>query len=184
MASATLQKAHPITKEVIPTRMCVGIMHRGPYSQIGDSFRKLYGHLHSTSIGPDEGGGPKMLTRDCTTLGVFLDDLKTVKPEDLRSYAAVDVSSLLAEQPNIKKGWWPSDWEMIKVEGGVAAVMTVNGSCEQLGMAWHSFEERVMEMGWKLSQGSEIFAQQVHVEMDEKDDSKNVTKLIMMLDLE
>jgi DNA gyrase inhibitor GyrI len=179
MASATLQKVQPIiTREVIPPKTCVGILHRGPYNQIGDCFKKLYGQLHSSS---SSDGPPK----DCTTLGLYLDDPQTVKAEDLRSYAAIDVTSFLAHAAeNDKKGWWPADWETIKVGGGPAAVMTVTGSYDQLGPAWQSFEGRVNEMGWKLSEDPDNVCQEVYLEMDEKDASKNVTKLIMILDEE
>lgn len=163
---------HILTKEIIPPRTCVGILHRGPYNEIGEAFGKLFGHLHST-------GGAAAMAGGGVTLGLYLDHPDKTKPEDLRSYAAVDITTSFKEDT---EKWWPPEWEMIKVGGGPAAVMTVNGSYDQLGTAWQSFDGRIAEQGWKLSDKPDHIGHEVYIQMDEEDSSKNVTKLIMFLE--
>jgi DNA gyrase inhibitor GyrI len=171
---AAPQKVHPLTKEIIPPRTCVGILHRGPYNEIGAAFGRLFGQLHSGAVVPPDGAGGGQ------TLGLYMNHCpETTKPEDLRSYAAVDITSSFAAGA---KDWWPSDWEVIKVAGGPAAVMTVNGSYDQLGTAWKSFNERIKEQGWKMSDNPALIDHEVYLEMDEKDSSKNVTKLVVFLE--
>jgi DNA gyrase inhibitor GyrI len=167
------------------------MLHRGPYNEIGQAFGMLFGHLHSPA------GAAALSTAGITTtvvgdtLGLYLDDPETTKPEDLRSYAAVDITkSFTVDADNnneedgqpMKKGWWPSEWETIQVGGGLAAVMTVNGSYDQLSTSWKNFSTRIKELGWTMSTKPDKIDCEVYIQMDEEDSSKNVTKLIVFLE--
>ena len=179
--SSAVAKIHPLTKETIAPKTCFGLMHRGKYSDIGNTFHKFFSALNEkeASGSGDNCGGCGASTMGGKVLGLYLDNPETTKPEDLRSYAALEVVS----GDDAGKNEFPTDWEKVEVGGGVAAVMTVNGSYSQLGNAWANFGKRVMEEGWKFSTNPEHVSQEMYVEMD-KDETKNVTKLIMFLDEE
>ena len=111
-----------------------------------------------------------------TVLGLYLDNPETTQPENLRSYAAMDITNDKVTTE------WPKDWVTIPVGGGPAAVLTVQGSYSQLAQAWQSFGGRVTQQGWKCSNDPQHVSQEIYVSMDPKDDSKNVTKLVMFLE--
>ena len=169
-------------KETIAPKTCVGLLHKGPYHEIGSTFHKFFSQLNAhkangsdaDAAAPDSSGcGASNM--DGKALGLYLDNPRNTKPEDLRSYAAMEVTPDATQK-------WPEEWKQIQVGGGPAAVMTVNGSYSQLGEAWQSFGQRVAEQGWKLSTKPDNISQEIYINMDDQDESKNVTKLIMLLE--
>jgi len=173
VATAASKTVYPLAKETISPKTCMGLLHRGPYNEIGGTFGKLFEMLGS------ESGACAHGTMKGKVLGLYLDNPQTTQPEDLRSYAALDITTTADDNDNKKE--WPKEWEKIQVGGGPAAVMTVNGSYSQLGDAWQSFGGRIVEQGWKFSTNLEHISQEMYIEMDQADESKNVTKLVMFL---
>lgn len=168
-ASASVT-VHPLAKEAIAPKICVGLLHRGPYHEIGDTFKEFFAALNGKKehrCGASTKGGK--------VLGLYLDNPQTTKPENLRSYAAMEITP-----DDLRE--WPETWEKVKVGGGLAAVMAVNGSYSQLGGTWQGFGKRVHDQGWKLSGKPEHISQELYISMDYKDESKSVTKLVMFLE--
>ena len=163
---------HKLTKETIKAKTCIGLLHRGPYSEIGDTFKKFFATLNSKSDGSCGAS-----TMDGKVLGLYLDEPKTTAPENLRSYAAMEIGDDAFVTKEL-----PADWEKIDAPGGTAAVLTVTGSYSELDKAWQAFEQRIKDAGWKISTNPKAFAQEVYVTMDCKDDSKNVTQLVLFLE--
>lgn len=182
---------HALTKERIPPKTCVGLLHKGPYNEIGPTFRTFFQELNALKTTPTastEGNNDDLCgcggasTMDGKVLGLYLDNPQTTAVADLRSYAAMDVSS--DQKTNDGSTWWPAHWETVHVDGGMAAVLTVQGPYTQLATAWKGFAPRVREQGWKFSSHAAHIPQEIYVDMDPKDDSKNVTKLVMFLQQE
>ena len=187
MSSVVEEQQHSLVKEYIPPKICYGLLQKGKYSDIGGTFGRFFSLLKDSSNSSKDSADAKKemsgccgaTTMDGKVLGLYLDNPETTKAEDLRSYAAmeVDVDGM--------KHDLPSEFEKIEVGGGIAAVMTVNGSYSQLASAWQSFGKRVMEeKNWKFSTDDSKISQEVYIVMDQKDESKNITRLIMFLDEE
>lgn len=113
-------------------------------------------------------------------MGLYLDNPQTTAAADLRSYAAMEIEVQDDDNDNTKTQW-PTNWQTIHVDGGLAAVLTVKGSYRQLAAAWQTFGARVSEQGWTLSTHPAHIAQEMYLEMDPQDESKNVTQLILFL---
>ena len=169
-------KVYPVTKERIESFDCMGVPHKGPYHEIGNAFQKLFGLLAGPS--PETGGkeacaGAQHAHGD--SLGLYLDDPKDTPVEKLHSYAAVKVHA------NDSKKEWSKEMEPIHVVGGTAAVLTLVGSYDQLASAWESFGPRIVENGWKC-RTKDCISCEIYEQMDMKDPSKNITKLIMFIE--
>ena len=177
MSSVVEEQQHSLVKEYIPPKICYGLLHKGKYSDIGDIFRKFFTLLKSNSSKGDASNSCGATTMDGKVLGLYLDNPETTKEEDLRSYAAMEVDDADDNKT------LPSEFEKVEVGGGIAAVMTVNGSYSKLAAAWQSFGKRVVdEKKWKFSTDNFKISQEVYIVMDQKDETKNVTRLIMFLE--
>jgi DNA gyrase inhibitor GyrI len=155
-------------------------MHRGPYSEIGDTFKKFFATINdgkSDEKQEPSNGFSGANSMDGKVLGLYLDNPENTAPENLRSYAAMEIG----EDAFVTKDL-PNDWEKIESLGGPAAVLTVNGSYSQLVSAWQGLGKRVVDEGWKISTNPAHIVQEVYVTMDMEDETKNVTKLIVFLD--
>lgn len=164
---------HKLTKETIASKTCMGLLHRGPYSQISETFEKFFALLN------DGNSKGKKEPIDCgcdKALGLYLDDPYDTAPENLRSYAAMEIG----KDASIEE--FPKELKLVEVPGGTAAVLTVKGSYSQLGEAWQGFGKRITDEGWKFSNDPNHICQEIYVTMDMKDETKNVTKLIMFLE--
>lgn len=178
VAASAVKKIHPLTKETIAPKTCVGLFHAGPYSEIGGTFQKFFSQLNSEKKKEESScGGCGAGTMGGKMLGLYLDNPRTTKPEDLRSYAAMEINA-----KDYASKDWPEGWKKIEVGGGPAAVLTVNGSYSQLAEAWRGFGDRLGEQGWKCSAKPEHISQEMYIDMDMKDDTKNVTKLVLFLE--
>lgn len=165
---------HALTKQVIPAKTCVGLLHKGPYHEIGDTFKAFFQQLNKSN---SDGCGAS--THHGKVLGLYLDNPQTTPAADLRSYAAMEIENAAADDDD--KNEWPNNWQTIQVNGGPAAVLTVKGSYHQLAAAWQTFGARVTAQGWTLSTHPDHIPQEVYLEMDPQDESKNVTQLVMFL---
>lgn len=100
--------AFPIEIRDLPKRYALGIVHRGPYQEIGRSFDRLFMTLKKE----------KALEQVRGLFGRYVQDPDSVAPEDLRSHACVFV-----EEPGIAV----NGLEALTVAGGPYAVLTYRG---------------------------------------------------------
>ncbi|KAL3909881.1 MAG: hypothetical protein SGILL_007912 [Bacillariaceae sp.] len=173
--------SHILTKETIASKTCVGLLHRGPYSQIGDTFKKFFASMNGGGGNkPEESNGDNnkcgASTMDGKVLGLYLDDPQRTTPDNLRSYAALQIAKTASVDD------FPKDFAKVEAPGGTAAVLTVTGSYSELGDAWQGFEKRIKDEGWKISTNPNHISQEVYVTMDMKDQAKSVTQLVLFLE--
>ncbi|WP_420860161.1 AraC family transcriptional regulator [Marivivens marinus] len=107
----------PWVERDMPERQLAGVLHKGPYNQIGPAFGRLHEAL----------SGSGQLQASGAWLGVYLDDLATTAPADLRSYAACEFP---ADQPV------PDGMERITLPACRAAIFLHEGPYEGLPSFW------------------------------------------------
>ncbi|WP_421862267.1 AraC family transcriptional regulator [Motiliproteus sp.] len=98
----------------------VGLLHRGPYMEIGQAFEKLNGWLMQANAWPH-------LT---TVIGIYHDDPSCVAPQDLRSHAC----AVLKPDHGLVI---PEDLESLEVAAGRYAVLRFKGPYAGLQQAYH-----------------------------------------------
>jgi AraC family transcriptional regulator len=107
-----------MTTKILPAFRLAAILHHGPYNQIGPAFHKLGGIAGAAGLFP-RATGPMM--------GIYKDDPRTTRAEELRSAAGVPVS----ENEPIPDGLVEE-----RVEGGKYASFLYVGPYEGLPGAW------------------------------------------------
>jgi len=74
---------HDVTVEAAPARRLAAIAHKGSYLEIGGAFEKLGAIAASRNLWPEVEA----------MVGVYLDDPDATAPEDLRSYAGLELKA-------------------------------------------------------------------------------------------
>lgn len=100
--------AFPISIQTLPVRPAVGLMHKGPYNEIGATFDKLFSLLHRSGL-IQHARGP---------FGRYIDDPDVVPAADLVSHACT-----FTERPTTP----PPPLEFLAAGGGTFAVLTYRG---------------------------------------------------------
>ncbi len=75
--------AFPVEIRILPERPALGLLHKGPYNEIGRTFDRLFMTLQAENL----------ITHVRGMFGRYVDDPTSVAPADLRSYACVFVDS-------------------------------------------------------------------------------------------
>jgi AraC family transcriptional regulator len=102
--------------------------HRGPYNQISQAFRPLYAWAGARGlVGPNANG-----------VAVFLDDVRTTAPQDLRSEAGLTVG------PDVEGD---DEVAVREIPGGRYAVLPFRGPYAGLFAAWGELH------GWMAQNG-------------------------------
>ncbi len=121
------QTAHKVSNpmytveiETLPSRTIAGVLHKGSYQRIGESFEKLVGLAATRGLMADVRG----------MVGVYYDDPMATPEEELRSRAAF----IVADDANIQ-----SPLEAEKLESGSYAVLTHKGPYSDLPSAYDWF---------------------------------------------
>lgn len=121
------QTAHKVSNpmytveiETLPSRTIAGVLHKGSYQRIGESFEKLVGLAATRGLMADVRG----------MVGVYYDDPMATPEEELRSRAAF----IVADDANIQ-----SPLQAEKLEGGSYAVLTHKGPYSDLPSAYDWF---------------------------------------------
>lgn len=109
----------PWSERANPERHLAGVLHKGPYHQIGPAFGKLQAALTEADLWQVSGAW----------LGVYLDDLATTAPEDLRSYAACEFP---ADHPI------PDGMALVALPACRAVVFVHEGPYEGLPAFWEN----------------------------------------------
>ncbi len=99
------------------------VAHQGNYSKIGGAFEKLAQKTMSSEAVDWQIG----------MMGIYYDDPRETKPEEMRSAAAVA----------LKAGEEIAGLETREISGGNYAMLEVKGSYEQLPEAWEAFSDLV-----------------------------------------
>lgn len=108
----------PVEIRMTPALRLAGLLHTGPYDQIGPTFQALGARLDAAGL----------MDKASLWAGVYHDDPAAQMPEALRSHACA------ALPPDLSL---PDGFERIDIAAARSAVMTVTGSYEQLGEAWN-----------------------------------------------
>lgn len=106
--------------ESLPTRTIAGVLHKGSYLRIGESFEKLVGLAATRGLMADVRG----------MVGVYYDDPMATPEDELRSRAAF----VVADDTEVK-----APMEAEKLEGGRYAVLTHKGPYSDLPAAYDWF---------------------------------------------
>jgi AraC family transcriptional regulator len=117
-----------ITVVELPDRRAAGVLHVGPFHEIGAAFERLGAWI---AAHPGAAAGPP--------LGLYLSNPEATAPGDLHSYAAVPVSGDVEVRD--------SGVEEISIPGGRYATFTHHGTYAALPQAWASFTERMRASG-------------------------------------
>jgi AraC family transcriptional regulator len=104
-----------VIQDRAPTRIAY-LPHRGPYNQIGAAFKRLY----AWAI-------PRGLARDGLGVAVFLDDVRAVAPEALRSEAGLTVGPKVTGDDEVA---------VRELPGGRHAMLLFAGPYPGLSAAW------------------------------------------------
>ncbi len=110
-----------ITLVDIPERQAAAVLHVGPFDGIGAAFARVGAWAQANS---------GLVTGE--PLALYLDDPQRTAPDELRSYAAVPISSDAALDSS-------GEVEAIALAGGRYAVATHRGSYAGLAAAWQEF---------------------------------------------
>ncbi|MCA8898798.1 MAG: AraC family transcriptional regulator [Hyphomonas sp.] len=100
--------AFPIDIRTLPRRPAIGLVHEGPYVEIGRTFERLFSELEAAGL-IGHARGP---------FGLYIDDPDAVPAEDLRSHACTFTD--VALKP-------PAPLEPVEAGGGTYAVLTYKG---------------------------------------------------------
>lgn len=100
--------AFPIEIRELPMRPALGLVHAGPYSEIGRTFDRLFAIFQTERLLPHVRG----------IFGRYVDDPHAVAPADLRSHACVFLATSTVTSPSL---------ESIEAGGGLYAVLTYKG---------------------------------------------------------
>jgi len=111
--------AFPVETRTIDPRPALGLIHKGPYTEIGGTFDRLFGTLAKE--------GKSQHVRGC--LGIYIDDPTVIDQEDLRSHACVYVD----------EGVTCEGLETMKVGGGEYAVLLYKGPYTAMQPAYDWF---------------------------------------------
>lgn len=111
---------HPVTIRTETPRKLAGLLHTGPYPEVGAAFDRLWATLSARSLAEQTKG----------MAAVFHDDPSAVAPEALRSHAGVFVDAGFPTEPPL---------EMLDLPGGRFAVMRYTGPYSGLTAAYDAF---------------------------------------------
>ena len=109
----------------VPEINCMGLVHKGPYNQIGPTFQKLGELITQAQL-----WGKVGMMR-----GIYRDNPNDVPADQLTSYACVEILDETVE--------WPAELLKMHFKGGKAAVLAHKGPYEQLPDAWMAISEAV-----------------------------------------
>jgi AraC family transcriptional regulator len=112
----------------LPDRRAAGVLHVGPYHEIGGAFERLGAWI---AAHPGAATGPP--------LGLYISNPEATAPGDLHSYAAVPVGNGVEVHDR--------GVEEIRIAGGRYATFTHHGTYAALPQAWASFTERMRGSG-------------------------------------
>jgi len=111
---------HSVEIRDVPQQRAIGLIHRGAYNRIGDTFDTLTGELARQLIAPIV---PKLIA-------VYFDDPGTTPETELRSLAGLIVDPDTQSAPPLEE----SD-----IPGGRYAVLSYKGRYSGLGEVWKWF---------------------------------------------
>lgn len=108
---------YPVTIETLPPRLTAGLLHKGSYLRIGESFETLFGLAATRGLMPHMRG----------SVGIYYDDPMATPEEELRSRAA-----LIVEDESVID----TPLEKETLAGGSYAVLTMKGPYSDLPAAY------------------------------------------------
>lgn len=108
---------YPVAIETRPSLKTAGLLHKGSYRQIGESFEKLVGLVATRGLMPHVSG----------MVGIYYDDPMATPEEELRSRAA-----LVIQDESVVDAPLETD----TLAGGTYAVLTLKGPYSELPAAY------------------------------------------------